>query len=235
MGILAPTGVLGADGGFASSAEERTRNRTNGKEREESDEIDKEKSTQETKYKEALEDILTPPTPPNLISQIIREGFVQFPERAPSYVVILSEGLPTWLAAVDSWNSKHIFLYCEKELTWYREHLELMTSLSAYPTVAGLARAPWIKDQLNTVFLVQGSSSFCKKMIKGLVTLGLTESNKIVLTTNQRCSGLDLKFKFVRLPHSSVGGASSATTSIGFSPGWKLPNKKISREELNVE
>ena len=225
MGIITPSGDLEADGGSASSAEDRT---------EESVEGDEEKSRcferseprlKEIEYKKALEDILEPPTPPNLISQIVKEGFVQAPDRAPTNVVIMSEILPTWLTAADTWGSKHLFLYCKKEWDWYRENLDLLTPLSVSPTVAGLAKAPWIKDHLNTVLLVQGSSSFCKTMIKGLVTLGLTESNKIIVTTNQRCSGLALKFKFVRLNHANVGGASSTTTSIGFSPGCGIFDK----------
>ena len=178
----------------------------------------------ETEYEEALKDILNPPTPPNFTSQIIKEGFVQAPEKAPSNVVILSEALPTWLSAADTWGSKRLFLYCEKELGWYRKNLEILTPISVFPTVAGIANAPWVKEQHKTVLLVQGSSSFCKKMIKGLVTLGITDNSKIVVTTNQRCTGLPIKFKFVRLNHSTIGGASDTTTSIGFSPGCGIPD-----------
>ena len=214
-----------ADGGSASSAEDRT---------DESFQEDQERPRYveenealgtKTEYKEALDDILDPPTPPNLIAQIVKEGFVQAPDKAPTNVVILSEALPTWLTAADTWGSKHLFLYCKKELDWYRKSMDMITPLSVFPTVAGLAKAPWIKEHHNAVLLVQGSSSFCKKMIKGLVTLGLTESNKIIVTTNQRCSGLDLKFKFVRLNHATIGGASSTMTSIGFSPGCDIPDR----------
>ena len=221
---------MGADGGSVPSEEERTEEKSEGSCLK-VDEGARRKNKigislrDTTEYEEALKDILDPPTPPNLTSQIIKEGFVQAPEKAPSNVVILSEAIPTWLVAADTWGSEQLFLYCEKELDWYRKNLELLTPISVFPTVAGIAKAPWIKERHNTVLLVQGSSSFCKKMIKGLVTLGITESSKIVVTTNQRCSGLPLKFRFVRLNHSTIGGASATMTSIGFSSGCGIPDK----------
>ena len=169
LGILTPTGALGADVGSASSAEERER-KFDGRSSCEASfaSIHKEVEApgKETKYENALDDILDPPTPPNLIPQIIEEGFVQSPEKALKNVVILTKSLPTWLAAADSWGSQHLYLYCAREWAWYRDNLEITTPLSVHPMVAGFARAPWMKEKQNTILLIQGSSTFCKKVIR---------------------------------------------------------------------
>ena len=143
----------------------------------------------------ALQDILEPPRAPDLINQVIKEGLRQSPGLAPNSVVVLAEMVPTWLSVVDSWGSHRIFLYCEGEKKAYREELDLVTPVSSFLTVAGLAGAGW-KNDSSRVVIIQGSEKFCSKMVAGLQSLGLDTRDKIVLTTNDKVRNLALSFKF---------------------------------------
>ena len=167
-------------------------------------------------YQDALQDILTPPSAPDMNHQIIREGFRLSPKTAPTHVVLLAEAIPSWLPVVDGWGADHIFLHCEREERWYRKHLSVSTPLSFFPTVAGIAKADWT-GQANKVIIVQGSALFCRKMVGGLADIGVTEESKIMITSNEKCRNLKLSFKFLRLSHSKLGGATNTITSVGFS------------------
>ena len=122
------------------------------------------------RYQEALKDILSPPSAQDLNEQIIREGLRRSPEVSPIHVVLLAEAIPSWLPVIDGWGAERLFLYCEREEWWYRANLDLVTPLSLSPTVAGLAKADWVK-QSNKIIIVQGSASFCRKMTKGLSSI----------------------------------------------------------------
>ena len=58
-------------------------------------------------YSEAVGEVLTSPVPISTTDQIIHEGFLQSPDTSPEHVVILAEGIPSWLAAADAWGSYH--------------------------------------------------------------------------------------------------------------------------------
>ena len=167
-------------------------------------------------FQDALQDILTPPSAPDMNHQIIREGFRSSPDTAPTHVVLLAEAIPSWLPVADGWGSERIFLYCEREEPWYRKLLDVSTPLSFFPTVAGIAKADWTR-QANRVIIVQGSALFCRKMVGGLADIGITEESKIMVTSNEKCRNLKLSFKFLRLSHSKLGGATNTITSVGFS------------------
>ena len=143
--------ALGSDAGFDPTEEDR-----NGK----VEENRQGRVVSEKECKEALEDFLDPPVAPHNIEQSIRIGFLERPETNPNHVVILSEKIPSWLAAADSWGAQQLFLYCEKEMNWYRPNLDLVTPLMSFHTVAGLARGSWVEEE-NKIILIQGSSSFC--------------------------------------------------------------------------
>ena len=180
-----PSGAQGLKEGFIPSEEERTKDL---KEAElKGDQLAEEKegtfdlqSTSE--YKEAIDNLLDPPVAPSMVSQVIHEGFLEHPEISPEHVVIFAEGIPSWLASADAWGSSQLSMYCEKEELWYRKNLDVMTPLDVYPTVAGMSRASW-KTSTNKMILVQGSSSFCKKMIAGLQSIGISEEDKIVVAS----------------------------------------------------
>ena len=177
-------------------------------------------------YETAIGDMLHPPVAPSAANQIIYEGFRQSPDIAPEHVVILAEGIPSWLAAVDAWGADHISMYCEKEERWYRDKLDVMTPMTTFPTVAGISLADWTKSS-NRYVLVQGSAQFCKKMIVGLQSIGLSDTDKIVITSNESCTDLSLSFKFLRLAHAKLGGATDTVTSVGFSKGCELSSKPV--------
>ena len=88
-------------------------------------------------------------------------------------MIVLAEAILSWLAAADSWGAQLVSLYYEKESLWYRNYLDMMTPLQVFPTVAGLAKGTWLKEK-NKIILVQGSTQFCKKIISGLESLGLS-------------------------------------------------------------
>ena len=90
MGTPTHSGDMGADGGSISSVEESKKKKegtlqcdghgTEGEGKEnDSQAYNRTPSGVEQDYEEALSDVLNPPTPPNLVSQIIKEGFVQTP------------------------------------------------------------------------------------------------------------------------------------------------------------
>ena len=106
-------------------------------------------------------------------------------------------------------------MHCEREELWFRDNLKLTTPITTFPTVAGLARAEW-RVQVNKVIIVQGSASFCRKMVEGLSKLGINEETKIIVTSNEKCRKLKLCFRFLRLSHSKLGGATDTITSIGY-------------------
>ena len=137
-------------------------------------------------------------------------------------MVILSERIPSWLAAADSWGAEQLFLYCEKEINWYRPNLDVVTPLTSFHTVAGLARGSWIEEE-DKIILVQGTSSLCSKMLTGLVSLGVSTEDKIIVTCNEKVRNLKLSFKFHRLSQSSLGGSTDTITSVGFSKGCAVP------------
>ena len=170
----------------------------------------------EATSKEALEEILSPPVIYSNIEQTIRTGLLERPETGPAHVVLLAEFIPSWLAAADSWGSKQISLYCEMVSEWYRTHLDVVTPLKVFPTVAGLAKGSWIKES-NKIVLVQGSARFCSKMVLGLESLGLTTEDKIIITCNGTPRKLKLSFNFLRLSHADLGGSTETKTSVGFS------------------
>ena len=176
----------------------------------------------EKECKEALEEFLNPSVTSHRIEQSIRTGFLERPETSPNHVVILAEKIPSWLAAADSWGAQQLSLYCEKEMNWYRPNLDLVTPLISFHTVAGLARGSWLEEE-NKIILIQGSSSFCSKMITGLTSLGVTTEDKIIVTCNEKFRNLKLCFKFHRLSHSRLGGSTDTITSVGFSKGCVLP------------
>jgi hypothetical protein len=149
-------------------------------------------------YDKAIGDMLHPPEDSSVAKQIVHQGFRQSPDISPEHAVILAEGIPSWLAAVDAWGAGHISLYCEKEELWYRDKLDVMTPMTTFPTVAGISRADWINSS-NKYVLVQGSSKFCKKMVLGLQSIGLSDKDKIVIASNESCTDLSLSFKFFTL------------------------------------
>ena len=172
-------------------------------------------------YHGALKDIFNPPSAPDLNEQVIREGLRLSPEVAPKFVVLLAEAIPSWLPVINGWGADRLFMYCKCEEAWYRSNLELKTPLDVYPTVAGLAKGDWLQ-QPNKVVIVQGSASFCKKMVDGLASIGITEQTKLIVTSNEKCRKLKLSFKFLRLSHSKLGGATDTITSIGFTKACNI-------------
>ena len=56
-------------------------------------------------------------------------------------------------------------------------------------------------------------------MVTGLESIGITTSDKIIITSNGILRKLQLSFKFLRLSHSSFGGCTNIVTSVGFSKG----------------
>ena len=183
--------------------------------------IDQDAIDQGLAYQDALQDILSPPSAPDMNNQVVREGFRLSPEVAPTHVILLAESIPSWLPVVDGWGSEHIFLHCEREKFWYRSNLDLATPLSLFVTVAGIAKAEWI-NQPNKVVIIQGSAPFCRKIVCGLASIGITEETKIIVTSNEKCRNLKLSFKFLRLSHSNLGGATNTITSIGFSKACEV-------------
>ena len=167
-------------------------------------------------HQDALQDMLTPPSAPDMNKQVVLEGFRLSPEVAPTHVILLAEAIPSWLPVVDGWGTDHIFLHCEREELWYRDNLDVSTPLSLFITVAGIAKAEWI-NQENKIVIIQGSAPFCRKMVGGLSSIGVTEETKIIVTSNEKCRNLKLSFKFLRLSHSKLGGATNTITSVDFS------------------
>ena len=100
----------------------------------------------EATCKEALSIILSPPVASSKIDQAIRTGFLETPTLSPEHVVILAESMPSWLAAADAWGAQTLSLYCENELKWYRENLDLISPILTYATVAGLVKGDWLKS-----------------------------------------------------------------------------------------
>ena len=78
--------------------------------------------------------ILTPPSAPDMNDQVIREGFRQSPEVAPTHLVLLAEAIPLWLPVIDGWGAERLFMHCEREELWYRYNLHVETPLTAFPT-----------------------------------------------------------------------------------------------------
>ena len=122
----------------------------------------------EVTCEEALEDILAPSVASSQVDQVIRTGFLQSPDISPKHDVILAEAVPSWLAAAVSWGAQKLSMYCERELDWYKKNLDIMTPIQSFPTVAGSAKGEWLSEE-KKIILVQESSSFCSKMITGLV------------------------------------------------------------------
>ena len=223
---------MGATGGVEPSEEERIENLAGEVEKLmpsrfaklftslDQDAIDKEL------YQQSLRNITQPASAPDMNEQIIREGISKAPEVSPACVVLLAEGIPSWLSVIDGWGAEKLFLHCEKEERWYRHNLEIKTPLNLCPTVAGIARADWIEEE-NKVVLIQGSAAFCKKMVEGLTSLGLNDETKIIVTSNEKCRNLKLSFKFLRFSHSRLGGATDTVTSIGFTKACEI-DKEIS-------
>ena len=158
---------------------------------------------------------MSPPVASSRIDQAIRTGFLETPALSPEYLAKLAETIPSWLAAADSWGAQKLSLYCENELRWYRENLDIMTPIHTYATVAGLAKDDWLKSNNK----IHGSPRFCSKMVTGLESLGITTSDKIIITSNGTLRKLKLSFKFLRISHSSFGGCTNTVTSVGFSKG----------------
>ena len=186
--------------------------------------LDQEVVGDSVSYLDTLKEIVNPPVVPDLNEQIIKEGLRLSPEVAPKCAVLLSEAIPSWLPVIDGWGTDRLFMYCESEERWYRNNLELKTPLSMCLTVAGLAKGMWIKE-VNKVVLVQGSSAFCKKMVNGLSSIGITQQTKLIVTSNEKCRNLKLSFKFLRLSHSKLGGATNTITSIGFTKACNISNE----------
>ena len=88
-----------------------------------------------------------------------------------------------------------MFLHCEREELWYRYNLNVATPLTVFPTVTGLAKAEW-RHQANKAIVVQGSPSFCRKMVDGLSSIGINEETKIIVTSNEKCRNLNLVLGF---------------------------------------
>ena len=126
--------------------------------------------TNQDLHPDVLQDILNHPSAPDMNDQIIHEGFLQAPDLAPTHVVLLAEAIPSWLPVIDGWRTERLFMHCEREELWFSDNLKLTTPITTFPTVAGLARAEW-RVQVNKVIIVQGSASFCRKMVEGLSKL----------------------------------------------------------------
>ena len=178
----------------------------------------------EQTYGAALKEVLKPSVAPTLLAQVVKEGLLKQPGSRPKHVVIIAEEVPTWLAIVDGWGAEQLFLHCPKEADWYRPNMDLLTSVSAFPTVAGLAQANW-RHEPNVIITIQGSALFCKEMVNGLISLGIKTSHKIIVTSNERCKNLKLSFKFLRLSHDTLGGSTNQETHVGFSRGCDIAEK----------
>ena len=163
------------------------------------------------------------------IDQTIRTGFLERPEICPAHVLLLAESIPSWLAAADFWGAHQLSLYCKKEADWYRSHLDIMTHLQVFPTVADLAKGSWLKEP-SKIVLIQGSTRFCSKIVLDLESLGLTTEDKIIVTCNGTPRKLRLSFNFLRLSHASFGGCTETKTSNGFLKGCGVDkNVEISK------
>ena len=119
-----------------------------------------------------------------------------------------------------------MFLYNEREPKWFRNKLDLITPLSLFPTVAGIANASW-KLEPEKIVIVQGSARFCRKIVEGLVSIGVNDSTRIIITSNDKCRNLKLSFKFLCLDHHRLGGASETISSIGFSKACGIQDKMV--------
>ena len=217
---------MGATGGVEPSEEDR-QNQQGGEEKKVPSRFSKlfssldHEAIEKGLYKESLQDIFQPCSAPDINEQIIREGICESPELSPTCIVLLAEGIPSWLPVIDGWGAEKIVLYCAKEEVWYRHNQKFKTPLILCPTVAGMAKAGWVEEE-NKVLLVQGSASFCKKMIDGLTSLGINDQTKIIVTSNEKCRNLKLSFKFLRFSHSRLGGATEIVTSVGFSKACEI-------------
>ena len=217
---------MGATGGVESLEEERIENR-GGKVKKVPSRYSKlfssldHEAIEKGLYQDSLQEILRPASAPDMNEQITREGICKFPELAPAYIVLLAKEIPSWLPVIDGWGAEQLFLYCETEELWYRYNEKNKTPLILYPSVAGLARAGWVEEE-NNVILVQGSATFCKKMIGGLTSLRINDQTKIIVTSNEKCRNLKFSLKFLRFSHSRLGGATDTVTSIGFSKACEI-------------
>ena len=64
-------------------------------------------------------------------------------------------------------------------------------------------------------------------MVKGLISLGLDSTRKIIITCNERCKNLKLSFKFLRFKHDTLGGSTDQITHVGFSKGCGLSEEVV--------
>ena len=70
--------------------------------------------TNQDLHQDALQDILNHPSAPDMNDQIIREGFLQAPELAPTHAVLLAEAIPSCLPVIDGWGTDLCQTYMEQ-------------------------------------------------------------------------------------------------------------------------
>ena len=145
-------------------------------------------------------------------------------------VAVFAERVPSWLPVVDGWGSEDISLYCEKELEIFRKALRFKGGLTKHQTVVGMKSCKWWEERQKVV-VIQGSSGFVKKIVKGLTSIGVTGEDKIIVATNKRNRTLPISFKFLRIDHSLIGGVTNTISHIGVSSGFSL--KEEAGQQVN--
>ena len=101
--------------------------------------------------------------------------------------------------------------------------------LIKFRTVVGMMAGDWWKEEQKVVF-IQGSHEFITKIVGGLSSIGVTESDKLIVATNKRIRSLPISLKFLRINHSLIGGVTNTLSRIGISDGFVLENEKASQK-----
>ena len=100
--------------------------------------------------------------------------------------------------------------------------------LIKFRTVVGMMAGDWWKEEQKVVF-IQGSHEFITKIVGGLSSIGVTESDKLIVATNKRIRALPISLKFLRINHSLIGGVTNTLSRIGISDGFALENEEASQ------
>ena len=61
----------------------------------------------------------------------------------------------------------------------------------------------------------------------GLVSIEINDSTRITITSNDKFRNIKLSFKFLRLDHQRLGGATEKITSIGFSKACGIQDEAV--------
>ena len=152
---------------------------------------------------------------------VVEEGILGAQRLVGSCVVVVAERLASFLLLLDGRLPADSHIFIDKEASWLRNSMDLKPVGIQYTSFEAILDGSWMDRKSEDItFLIQGSNTFCAKVIFAFSSVGAMPTSRWILASGgnlpaKAASVFDLALTPVR--HHLVGGVTSAKVIVGCS------------------